>query len=315
MEKATFSISGEFYNPATLEHSLRYGFSSCNTTSSKFTNVNGEMSTLYKKHGYSFCVSEKKLIISINFREYFIEGNASSITFEEFEHALDLLSRTINVDLEHWNLVSLDFSLDIAVKHPAQNYLKQFGNPVGVTSSGYYGKMLQFKKKNCSTITCTDVTKKVNNATAPIFQTKENFLRIETKIPKSMLGEIGALCAIDLLDIDTYQNLIDLWYKAYQSIPKLPSKSSNEVIISKPAELINWLASEGLKALGGSEKVLRKITKQGLHPKTKYSLKKFLNEIDCAEFNNSELALELDEKVKVIYNRELVALEVLKNAA
>ena len=239
--------------------------------------VNLEVATGEVKSGYGKLKNSQSIFVK-KFDTYYrfitnpineIYGNNFyTLSREELYSYLKELTDVIGVDVFKEKLSQVDFQSTNKVKFKPKYYYDVLGlHQDLIKHLKYGGSSLYYasksKKQKYKTLLFYDkILEMFGKKVAGDF---DNFLRYEAryynKFLKTIANKFGKsnLLVEDLFNDIVYKELIDWWYKDYQSIYKERKSMFDLDRITKPSDIDKLLASKAIQDFGGVEPIIKMI--------------------------------------------------------
>lgn len=162
--------------------------------------------------------SNGKLTVSNSLHKFYKGENYSDFTFTELSFAIDELCRQLGIEPHKWRVKKLEFGVNVSLKEPFAQYLRQFNNYKGkrfapmLDKSRPYGVKCFLEEYRVKVYDKTEELRR--HYQIPI---DENIMRFELEFIKVRpIAFIGTLDA--LLNKETIRQLADKLLKAFEDI-------------------------------------------------------------------------------------------------
>tara|TARA_R110002050_G_scaffold299775_1_gene466353 strand:- start:15540 stop:16571 length:1032 start_codon:yes stop_codon:yes gene_type:complete len=288
--------------------------------------VNMEVSTREVKSGYGMLKNSQSVIVKKFDNNYrFITNpineiygnNFYTLSREQLYNYLKELTQVIGVDVFKANLRQGDLQSTIKMKFKPKSYYDVLGlHKDLIKHLKYGGSSLYYdsksKKQKYKTLLFYDKILEMRGK--KVAKDFDNFLRYEARYYNKFLKTIASkfgksnLLVEDLFNDTVYGELIDWWYKDYQSIFKEKKSMFDLDRITKPSDIDKLLASKAIQDFGGVEPIVKMIEASNTFDNKKAP---FISKVkgrvkSLASDRNIVLETpfleELDNKIKEAYN-------------
>ena len=195
------------------------------------------------------------IIIHGSLAKYYKGENIVELTFQQVKEAIKKLENETGINLESAIIKMIECGMSVITKEQPSEYMKLFGYPARYTRHEYatitgvetvtystqtgayqfsmYNKILEVQRKKKQSI--------------PALFNGVNILRLEYKIVRrrGIKDKFKRdLTAYDLLDLEIYQKLQNLFIEAYQAIPKFGWQCNIETKEKVTPKIFNELLAE-----------------------------------------------------------------------
>jgi hypothetical protein len=254
-------------------------------------------------------ISENRVRIGNGSLSKFYKGNNfENITYEEIINAFDMISNTLNVNIDKATIDYFEFGRNIKTKFNVEAYIKYFGMLKNNERNIFKGS-LYYDENEIRKFVFYDKSKELEPQQRRLFNPNDdNYTRIERRYQKGLAKYFKKeIINIRLLrDKDFYYEICEDWYKCYKDIQKLNSIDDINFWdkIKTLTDYKNAMIIQNIKQKGFNEEVEsiniaaknKLITKKQKHDRLKY-----INHI-CKLPNLTHKSPLIDEFDKLIEN-------------
>lgn len=284
-------------------------------------NIGDIACNVYGIASFNIEVYQNGIYISGSLPRLLYPDNTFVLTLGEVKQALDILSNFLHIDVGELNVTRIDIAGTFSMDMPVGNYLDCLGHlsrwkrilmTDGETlyyrqGNKKYERVLCFYDKNKESME--------KRGMLPSGVKGENLLRYEARwhgnLPKRF--KVPEVKGKDLHDEQFYQKLMQGWKDIYDSIEKKPVISVKEALpcVKTVDDAVSYLLAKALHhaPVDIAENTVQelKANKNFKHSQDYSRLRKAIKQVTdfSGMMHESELAVELDEKIKAIVDASI----------
>lgn len=187
--------------------------------------------------------------------KYYLNDNIKSLTRQDTERAIEMLSDTLSLPIGEAKVSRIDLAQSFSVDYLPKLYYPFFGDSTryikltqpdsiryenSLRKKVFYNKVAEVKKKGGS---------------IPEIWQGKNILRYELRFTSRLPQQfnVSKVQAKNLFDELFYIDLIDRWHKEYETINKLKKINLNFNKMNKPKDFFNQMALLMINKIGQDE--------------------------------------------------------------
>lgn len=236
--------------------------------------------------------------------KYFLGNNLETLTRQGTERAIEKISDELCIKCNGSKIYRIDIAGNLLMKEPTYKYLSYLGDCRYMKKSNFNNSLYYSNSKK--QIIFYDKPKEMKKKRADIPEEfkkyEDRILRFELRFKKRIKDQFGKIIFLsDLSDEDFYIMILNKWKEAYFEINKIKSLNLNKMEKVTSKEFKDYLLSyfileKGLDQILNSVDTNRDKFKSSTEAsRLKAEIKRIINNSNYSD--NSELTLELDEKV------------------
>lgn len=191
----------------------------CVSTKDEQTFITGNLGNLKVR------VNKNTLRVENSLCKWFLGDNLQTLNQESIKHANEKLSDILNVNIQNADVTRLDIGHNYSTLHKPQVYVKSLGELSRFRKGEYTNEGVSYRTKNIE-LAFYDKLKeyKAKGNKIPDELTNQNILRYELRLMKNIRSTLkrSEFTVKDLSNIDTYNQLQQLYNSMYNKIDKLP---------------------------------------------------------------------------------------------
>ena len=201
----------------------------------------------------------------------------------------------------------IDFACNVIVQKTPNQYLDILASPQNYKMRTYEGETKYFE--NARQVLCfydkTAEMKAKHNQEG--FFSEDNILRYEVRLIKDVANALGWRDAKleNIYNYGGYMDLLNRFYSAYKGLPAYTLPMPSQLDYSHGwKEVKDSIFMEGIRSLGGSEKMLSAVKQTDMKRELKFYIRKFINLLPPGEVISPLLKNELDAKITAVCKQE-----------
>ena len=263
----------------------------------------------YTNGGQQIWVYPDNIKFAGSLPKFHMDNNIKSIGRKQTQRAIEHLSDTFSVDFINADVTRFDVGLTVETNYTPETYYPLMG-PSGAYTRGIFKNSLYYRVEQRE----KSFYDKLKDARAkgmiiPEFLMNAHLTRFELRYLKKILNQlnVNSLKAHNLYDEKFYIQMLDNWFKEYQSIKKLSCMQIDKNNISSPTNLAdqimaNLLQASGIDVVAGMDELFKQAKAlkvfDGANPSRDYQRAKDAIQKRLSSGKDSELIKELDAKFK-----------------
>lgn len=278
--------------------------------------------------GYNNCIKVRQfksnVRIEVSLPKLLKGNNIYALNYLETLEAIELIEQKLETSIRKGVIRRLDIFVNIETEHKTENYFRYLVGCRFMSMRSVVGKTSLYFKNNSREINIYDKISKIKsvntnepvNTKLPVEFIRKNITRIENRYKNTFLvKKFDKEFIVDnLFNPNTFLRLINLFIEDYGLIYKENKSVIDFSKINSKRNLLEQLANEGIKAMGGVSEVMELIdasrpfnnTRKEYFSRRKSEVREIANNPNFT-YKNSLLE-ELNTKVEQAYQNSILEL-------
>ena len=272
---------------------------------------NGSSTTYYYKN-YSFTLTDKKLSARGSLSKFYYGNNVQNLNFNQVQQTLAEFESLFEIPFDDAKVKRIDMAYNMVVDRPINQYFDLMTTPENYKLRYFEDETKYFesaKNKICFYDKVEQLRKKDRDNY--LNYKNSNVLKYEVSLTKNIAKNLGLyeFTFKDLYNPEVYQLLLNIWHQSYFKIPKLTRMLPSQLKGTSLTALKDSMVAQYINLTGGLEIVNMAVEQILIKKNVKFLAKKYLKGFTDIEPLSPILQHELDSKIDLIYNSELLLLK------